>query len=106
MLDYDERTGIWFSGIHVKYKSGVTMTDFVNVATFDSAAERAANVPGVKASILIDAPLHPQPFRPTVVKYGGSAMINAELRSSIMDDLTLLKLIGMNPVVVTAADGN
>ncbi|NLZ55400.1 MAG: acetylglutamate kinase [Clostridiaceae bacterium] len=80
------------------------MTDFVNV--YDStisAAERAANVPvEVKASILIEALPYIRSLsgRTVVVKYGGSAMINAELRSSIMDDLTLLKLIGMNPVVV------
>ena len=35
-----------------------------------------------------------------VVKYGGNAMINEELKNSVMEDITLLKYIGMHPVVV------
>ena len=35
-----------------------------------------------------------------VIKYGGNAMINEELKHSVMQDITLLKYIGMNPVVV------
>jgi len=35
-----------------------------------------------------------------VIKYGGNAMINEELKTSVMEDITLLKYIGMNPVVV------
>ena len=35
-----------------------------------------------------------------VVKYGGNAMINEELKQSVMDDITLLKYIGINPVIV------
>ena len=35
-----------------------------------------------------------------VVKYGGSAMITPELQASFARDIALLKLVGMNPVVV------
>ncbi len=35
-----------------------------------------------------------------VIKYGGNAMINEELKHSVMQDITLLKYIGMNPIVV------
>lgn len=55
-----------------------------------------------KAGILIEAlPYIQKLFGKTVViKYGGNAMINNELKSSVMEDLTLLKYIGMNPIVV------
>lgn len=35
-----------------------------------------------------------------VIKYGGSAMENPELRASVLQDVVLLKLVGMHPVVV------
>ncbi|EJU33283.1 MULTISPECIES: acetylglutamate kinase [Slackia] len=35
-----------------------------------------------------------------VIKYGGAAMENAELMTSVMTDILLLKLIGVNPVIV------
>ena len=35
-----------------------------------------------------------------VIKYGGNAMINEELKNSVMEDITLLKFIGLNPIVV------
>lgn len=35
-----------------------------------------------------------------VIKYGGAAMVDAELRAEVMADIVLLKIIGMNPVIV------
>ena len=35
-----------------------------------------------------------------VVKYGGNAMIDDELTQSFAEDIVLMKLVGMNPVVV------
>lgn len=35
-----------------------------------------------------------------VIKYGGNAMINEDLKHSVMEDVTLLKYVGMNPVIV------
>lgn len=55
-----------------------------------------------KAGILIEALPYIQHFagKTVVVKYGGNAMINQELKDSVMEDITLLKFIGLNPVVV------
>ena len=35
-----------------------------------------------------------------VIKYGGAAMVDSDLRDMVMSDIVLLKLIGMNPVIV------
>lgn len=55
-----------------------------------------------KAQILIEALPYIQKLhgKTVVIKYGGNAMINEELKNSVMEDITLLKFIGMNPVVV------
>lgn len=55
-----------------------------------------------RAAILIDAlpymkKMHGQTI---VIKYGGNAMVNEDLKQSVMDDITLLKHIGINPVLV------
>ena len=55
-----------------------------------------------KAEILIEALPYMQKFggKTVVVKYGGNAMINDELKHSVIEDITLLKFIGLNPIVV------
>ena len=55
-----------------------------------------------RAGILIDALPYMQKFagRKVVIKYGGNAMINEELKNSVMEDITLLKYIGLKPIVV------
>ena len=55
-----------------------------------------------KAQILIDALPYMQKFsgKTVVVKYGGNAMINEDLKNSVIEDIILLKFIGLNPVVV------
>ena len=55
-----------------------------------------------KAEILIEALPYIQRLygKTIVIKYGGNAMINEELKNSVMEDITLLKYIGMNPVIV------
>jgi acetylglutamate kinase len=35
-----------------------------------------------------------------VIKYGGAAMTNPELRAQVASDIVLMKLVGMNPVIV------
>ena len=35
-----------------------------------------------------------------VVKYGGNAMVDAQLKDSFARDVVLMKLVGINPVVV------
>ena len=55
-----------------------------------------------KASILIEALSYIREFdgKTVVIKYGGAAMENATLRKSVAEDITLMKYVGMNPVVV------
>ena len=55
-----------------------------------------------KAEILIEALPYIQKLhgKTVVIKYGGNAMISEDLKNSVMEDITLLKYIGMNPVVV------
>jgi len=55
-----------------------------------------------KAEILIEALPYIQALagKTVVIKYGGNAMISDELKNSVMEDITLLKYIGLNPVVV------
>jgi len=35
-----------------------------------------------------------------VIKYGGSAMVDEQLRADVMSDIVLLKIIGVNPIIV------
>ena len=55
-----------------------------------------------KARILAEALPYIQSFhgKTIVVKFGGNAMTDDELKSSFARDVVLLKLVGMNPVVV------
>ena len=56
----------------------------------------------LKAKILAEAMPYIRRFhgRTIVVKYGGNAMTDAALKKSFAHDVVLLKLVGMNPVVV------
>ncbi|MDI3281565.1 MAG: acetylglutamate kinase, partial [Bacillota bacterium] len=55
-----------------------------------------------KANVLIEALPYIRKFfgRTFVVKYGGNAMTDPELKRSVILDLVLLKFIGINPVIV------
>ncbi len=55
-----------------------------------------------KANVLIEALPYIQRFnrKIIVVKYGGSAMIDEELKKSVIEDVTLLKLVGFKPIIV------
>lgn len=55
-----------------------------------------------KAQILIDALPYLRKFagKTVVIKYGGNAMINEKLKNQVMEDITLMKFIGLNPIVV------
>ena len=58
--------------------------------------------PALKAQILTEALPYIKRFhgKTIVVKYGGSAMTEPALQKSFAHDVVLLKLVGMNPVVV------
>ena len=55
-----------------------------------------------KAEVLIEALPYIQKFnrKIIVVKYGGSAMIDEQLKRQVIQDVTLLKLVGFKPVIV------
>ncbi len=55
-----------------------------------------------KAGVLIEALPYIQRFnrKIIVVKYGGSAMIDEELKRNVIKDVTLLKLVGFKPIIV------
>ncbi|MGN1116960.1 MAG: acetylglutamate kinase [Candidatus Ornithomonoglobus sp.] len=52
--------------------------------------------------MLVDALPYIQKFagKTVVIKYGGNAMINEERKNQVMEDITILKYIGLNPIVV------
>lgn len=58
--------------------------------------------PNDKAKILSEALPYIKQFidKTIVIKFGGNAMVDEQLKSSFAKDVVLLKLVGMNPVVV------
>ena len=56
----------------------------------------------MKASVLIEALPYIRRFygQIVVVKYGGSAMLDEDLKYNVIKDVALLKLIGMKPIIV------
>jgi acetylglutamate kinase len=66
------------------------MTDFLNIAPRDKAEILAQALPYIRQ-------FHGKTL---VIKYGGNAMTDPELQADFAEDVVLLKLVGMNPVVV------
>ena len=54
------------------------------------------------AAVLTEALPYIQQFHGStfVVKYGGNAMVDADLKNSFARDIVLLKLVGLNPIIV------
>ena len=66
-------------------------------------AEQQAMMENIeKAQILTEALPFIQKFynKTIVIKYGGSALINPEIKETIIKDIVLMKLVGMHPVIV------
>jgi acetylglutamate kinase len=77
------------------------MTDAASSA--EPAGDPLANVaPRLHAEILAQALPYIRRFhgKTIVVKYGGNAMTDPALQQDFAEDIVLLKLVGMNPVVV------
>ncbi len=57
---------------------------------------------GERAEILVEALPYIRSFfgKTVVIKYGGAAMTDPLLRKMVATDITLLKYVGMNPVIV------
>lgn len=55
-----------------------------------------------KAEVLIEALPYIQRFnrKIVVIKYGGSAMVDDELKKNVIEDVVLLKLVGFKPIIV------
>ena len=55
-----------------------------------------------KANVLIEALPYIQRFQnqTIIVKYGGSAMVDHELKKNVIRDVALLKLVGFRPIIV------
>ncbi len=55
-----------------------------------------------KASILVEALPYIKKFygKTVVIKYGGNAMINCQLKQAVLTDIVLMKYVGMHPVIV------
>ena len=55
-----------------------------------------------KAAVLVEALPYIQKFnrKVIVVKYGGSARVDENLKKSVISDVTLLKLVGFKPIIV------
>lgn len=55
-----------------------------------------------KAQVLVEALPYIQRFnrKIIVVKYGGSAMVDEELKRKVIQDVVLLKLVGFKPIIV------
>ena len=59
-------------------------------------------LPKDKAAVLIEALPYIQEFygKTIVVKYGGNAMVSEDLKEKVIQDITLMKYVGMCPVIV------
>lgn len=68
-------------------------------ADYDRAATYAASQ---RAEVLIEALpwIKDMTGKTVVIKYGGAAMTDASLREMVIQDIVLMKLIGLNPIVV------
>ena len=66
------------------------MTDFASIAARDKAEILAQALPYIRR-------FHGKTM---VIKYGGNAMTDPALQQDFAEDVVLLKLVGMNPVVV------
>ena len=55
-----------------------------------------------KGAILVEALPYIQEFygKTIVIKYGGNAMINDDLKDKVMEDVALMKYVGIRPVIV------
>ncbi|MBI5925993.1 MAG: acetylglutamate kinase [Aquabacterium sp.] len=72
-------------------------------ATHHPQSDSVANIaPRDKAEILAQALPYIRKFhgKTIVIKYGGNAMTDPELQADFAEDVVLLKLVGLNPVVV------
>lgn len=76
--------------------------DFIKISANYKKATKM-NISNIdKADVLINALPYIQKYnnKVVVIKYGGNAMINQELKEAVIDDLILLSLVGVKVVLV------
>ena len=58
--------------------------------------------PNEKSKVLSEALPYIKKFfgKTIIIKFGGNAMVDSKLKQSFAKDVVLLKLVGMNPVVI------
>ncbi|MDX3907109.1 MAG: acetylglutamate kinase [Pigmentiphaga sp.] len=80
------------------------MTDITQAeaSSSDQQGPLATLTPRIKAGVLAEALPYIRRFhgKTIVVKYGGNAMTEERLQRSFAHDVVLLKLVGLNPIVV------
>lgn len=82
----------------IKMSEKFNKTDFPNEDAQSVQNFSAAQ----KAEVLVEALPYIQEFygKTIVIKYGGNAMINAELKEKVMQDVALMKYVGLRVVIV------
>ena len=82
----------------IKMSEKFNQTDFPNTDAHSAQNFSAAQ----KAEILVEALPFIQEFygKTVVIKYGGNAMINAELKEKVMQDIALMKYVGLRVVII------
>lgn len=82
----------------IKMSEKFNKTDFPNEDAHSVQNFSAAQ----KAEVLVEALPYIQEFygKTVVIKYGGNAMINAELKEKVMQDVALMKYVGLRVVII------
>ena len=85
--------------INADYTSLIVATESGGVAKDDRLANYS---PNFKVALLVEALSYIQKFAGTrcVIKYGGAAMLKDSLKESFCNDISLLRSVGLRPVVV------
>ena len=78
----------------------ITAEEFINMA--DNFTEQKNFTATDKAAVLVEALPYIQEFfgKTIVIKYGGNAMVNDDLKEKVMQDIALMKYVGIKVVIV------
>ena len=106
LQDGDARATAWgcdLSYDYVKINADYASTIFQKADGGVARDDRVANYsPAFKRTLLVEALKYISAFsgQRCVIKYGGAAMVKESLKAAFAEDVTLLKLVGLKPVVV------
>jgi acetylglutamate kinase len=106
LADGDARAVAWgcdLSYDYVKINADYASTIFQRPDGAVARDDRVANYsPAFKRTLLVEALKYISAFsgQIAVIKYGGAAMVKESLKAAFAEDVTLLKRVGLKPVVV------